>query len=55
MDNMEIPIDIYLDLSKAFDSLDHSILIDKLQFCGIKGIALDILKKKLQLKTVRRI
>ena len=36
MDNKEIPINIYLDLSKAFDTLDHSILINKLEFYGIK-------------------
>ena len=46
MDNKEIPINIYLDLSREFDTLDHSILINKLEFYGIKG------KGK---KTVRRI
>ena len=47
MDNKEIPINIYLDLSKAFDTLDHSILIDKLEFYGVKGVTLDLLKNYL--------
>ena len=42
MDKGNIPINIYLDMSKAFDILDHRILIDKLKYYGITGTALDL-------------
>lgn len=39
---------IFLDLSKAFDTLDHKILIDKLDYYGIKNNSLKLLSNYLQ-------
>ena len=40
IDNKELLLAIYIDLSKAFDTLDHIILSNKLRYYGITGISL---------------
>ena len=40
-------MNIYLDLSKAFDTLAHDILIHKLQYYGVSGSALRLFKNYL--------
>ena len=47
MDANEVPINIYLDLSKAFDTINHEILLDKLQHYGVNGKPHELLKNYL--------
>ena len=41
LENREYAIDVYLDFSKAVDSVDHMILLQKLYHCGVRGCAHD--------------
>ena len=47
MDSNEIPVNVDIDLSKAFDSLDHNILLSKLKFYGVTGVSLDLMSSYL--------
>ena len=37
----------FIDLTKAFDTVDHDILCKKLYHDGIRGVALDLIKRYL--------
>ena len=43
MDANGAPVNVYIDLLKACDNLDHLILFSKLKFYGITGVSLDVM------------
>ena len=39
MDNNKFAVGVFVDLQKAFDTVDHNILLNKLDHHGIRGVA----------------
>ena len=48
IDEKKISIGVFIDLKKAFDTVNHTLLIDKLEYYGIRGIAQEWLKSYLK-------
>ena len=44
LDEKQTVLGVYLDLSKAFDTVDHNILLRKMYVYGIRGKALQWFK-----------
>ena len=47
MEAGKIPANVYIDLSKAFDTLVFDVLLFKLKYYGVTGTALDLVKSYL--------
>ncbi len=47
LDRKNTPIGIFIDLSKAFDTIDHKILVDKLRYYGFTDKAADLIENYL--------
>lgn len=47
LNNNKDTIAVCLDLSRAFDSVEHDFLLDKLENIGIRGVALQLIKSYL--------
>ena len=47
LDEKQCVIGIFIDIRKAFDTVNHDILLDKLECCGIRGILISFFRSYL--------
>ena len=48
MDKGSFSCGVFIDLKKAFDTVDHNILLKKLDFYGFRGIIQDLFESYLR-------
>ena len=44
LDNGNFSADVFIDLKKAFDIVDHDILLKKLEYYGLRKLSRDLLQ-----------
>ena len=49
LDSKKASVALFIDLSKAFDTIDHNILLKKLYHYGIRGVTLDLFANYLKI------